>query len=403
MKSIFNKLIQILSIIMTTMMTKMTTNDPQYKFYQTLEDMIYDIQIQENQELLPAPPVEIEKISGTKDLLDYIQYIKDHSLFKYNLVYKYLLKAEEPIRELNNMIGMDNIKASIANQIIYYAKKLAQGNGNLDLDNKTVVYLNTAIYGAPGTGKTTIARIIGKLYRKLGVAINDKFIVGRRDNMIGKYLGQTAPTTMNVIKSAEGGVLFLDEVYQFGSNSSNQDSFAKEVVDTINQYITDHPGKVIFIVAGYRDQVKACFFSQNEGLERRFRWSYTIEKYNPYDLLQIFYKQAHELAYTIVAQQLLLPNTPEVSMTNDGKRKRFESSGIEFFTLHKDDFKYGGGDTETFLDKCIMIHEKRTILSNKDQGKINDVDIDLALKEYLEYIKDRTHKQHSAPPDGMYI
>lgn len=397
-------------------MSTSTSLAPAIKFYNTLEDMIYDADIAYDEAYmasLPPAPVKIEKINGTQDLLNFIGYVKEHSLYKQNMVYKYLVKAEEPIKELNNMIGMNKIKASIATQIIYYAKKLARGAGKLD--QNTVVYLNTAIYGSPGSGKTTIARIIGQLYHKLGVAQTDKFIVGRRDTMIGKYLGQTAPATRKVIESAEGGTLFLDEVYQFGSSADgNRDSYAKEVVDTINQYITDNPGKVIFIVAGYRDQVKSCFFAQNEGLERRFRWSYTIEGYSPHDLLQIFYKQAKESGYQIIANQMALPAVQvqvPVSDTTIVKKKRqlepvvklkvLDSPGIKFFTSYKAHFKYGGGDTETFLDKCKMINEKRTIADPHDEGKINDEDIDCGLEEYLEYVRDRTIVEHK-PPEGMY-
>lgn len=375
---------------------------PVLKLYSTLEEMLYDldeIASVEIDSVVPDPPVKIEKISNTTELLQFIDYLKKYNLFMRNKCYRYLIKAEEPIRTLDAMIGMTSIKATITTQIIYYAKKLGQGNGTLDF--KSVIHLNTAIYGNPGCGKTTVAQIIGEIYHKLGVVPTNKFIVGRRDNMIGKYLGQTAPMTRAVLNSAKGGTLFLDEVYQFGSAADgNRDSFAKEFVDTINQFITENPGKVVIIVAGYRDEVKSCFFSQNQGLERRFRWSYTIPEYNPLELLKILHKQAHDSHFEITAPMLTLPIHEESELVVSGKKRhrRIESTGERFFKEHHAMFKYGGGDTETFLDKCKMINEKRTIAEIHDEGKITDADILLGFEEYKKYVDDRKIAESSPPP-----
>lgn len=378
---------------------------PVLKLYSTLEDMLYDLDlaaIEIDASAIPAPPVKIEKISNTTELLQFIAYIKKFELFRFNKCYRYLIKAEAPLVTLDAMIGMTTIKSTIVTQVIYYAKKLGQGDGTLDF--KSVIHLNTAIYGSPGCGKTTVAQIIGEIYRCLGVVTTNKFIVGRRDNMIGKYLGQTAPLTRAVLESAKGGILFLDEVYQFGSSADgNRDSFAKELVDTINQYITDNPGKVVIIVAGYRDEVKSCFFSQNKGLERRFRWSYSIPDYGAQDLLRIFHKQAHDSRYTVIAPMLSLPDSHVDPPESAGKKRprAKESAGERFFKDNLLLFKYGGGDTETFLDKCKMVNEKRTIAETSDEGKITNEDILVGFAEYKKYVDDRAHAD-SAPPPGMY-
>jgi len=98
-----------------------------------------------------------------------------------------LVKAEAPLRRFDTMIGMYEIKKNIANHVLYYAKKLGQGNGELDMD--TSMQLNTVIYGTPGTGKTTVAQLIADIYYSMGVLKTNKIIFGRRDNMIGQYLG----------------------------------------------------------------------------------------------------------------------------------------------------------------------------------------------------------------------
>ena len=370
---------------------------PKVHIYETLEDMLYNTDSDSDIPELPAPPIKVEDIKGCQDLLIFIDYIKAYKAYRKNKTFKYLIKVEDPLRELNRMVGMCEIKRTIADQVLYYSKMLAKGRGKLE--GEVITKLNTAIYGDPGCGKTTIAHLIGKIYRKLGIVKNDKFIIGRRDNMIGKYLGQTAPKTRDTIKSASGGILFLDEVYQFGSaGSGNKDSYAKEVADTVNQYITENPGDVVFIVAGYRDQVKACWFAQNAGLERRFKWSYSIKAYGEKELLQIFYTQAKRLGYEIKADALALPTTsqsvvPEETTIKKNKRRRSIviplSAGEKFFKEHKQHFKYGGGDTETFLEKCIIINEKRTIVETWDEHKITDLDIEKGLVEYLKYTEDR--------------
>lgn len=371
---------------------------PEYCFYDNLEDLIYDKPpTQVPLDLLP-PPIKIEDISSTNELLTFVDYIKEHSLFTTNPTYKYLAKVEAPIRELDRMIGMSTIKANIANQVIYYAKKLGQGAGKLD--ESVVSFLNTAIYGAPGCGKTTIAHIIGKIYLKLGILTKDEVKIGNRSNMIAKYLGQTAIKTTEFLNQSRGCVVFLDEVYQLGSgrDDGNRDSFAKECIDTINQFITENPGEIVIIVAGYREQVKQCFFAQNAGLERRFRWSYTIEPYKPAELLDIFCHQAKLRKFQIVAPELAKWGKPlmrkgEPVLNKAGQPVYAKGPGVRFFEQYKDLFQFGGGDTETLLDKCIMINEKRTIAESQDEGKLNSVDIEKGMAQYKEYVKDRIGNQ----------
>lgn len=356
---------------------------PIFKTYSTLEDMLYDSDTDTEEHMaedVPDPPITIDKIQDTSELLIYIDYIKKYKLYSSNKNYKYIIKAEEPLKELNGITGMKKLKKSVIKQIIFYTKQLVKNNGTLSADQG--VYLNTGIYGPPGCGKTTVAKIIGQIYLKLGVVKTDKFIMGRRDNMIGRYLGQTAPKTREVLEQAKDGVLFLDEVYQFGSGKDgNRDSYAKEVVDTINQYITDNPGRIIIIVAGYRKEVKECFFAQNPGLERRFRWNYTIDPYNASELLEIFTNQATRTGYKL-AETAITP---------------------EFFVEHAKLFEYGGGDTETFLEKCKMAHEQRTTACPKEEGTITKEDINSGFAEYQEYVDDRGNDGDDLKYPHMYI
>lgn len=362
---------------------------PSYKFYDKLEDMLYDSDNEDfnaDMSKFPTPPIKIEDISSTKDLLTFIDYVNQHELQYKNKCFKYLVKAEAPLRLFDTMVGMYEIKKNIANHVLYYAKKLGQGNGKLDMD--TSMQLNTVIYGAPGTGKTTVAQLIADIYYSMGVLKTNKIVFGRRDNMIGQYLGQTAPKTRKFLESAAGGMVILDEMYQFGAaTDGNRDSYAKEFIDTLNQWMTDPEVKdrAPITAMGYRKQSLASFFAQNDGLVRRFKWSYTIETYGPHELWQIFLKQVKQHKFTVVAKSMV-----------------FKKTGVAFFAHHKEMFEFGGGDTETLLEKCKLINEKRTISAPHDEGKLNETDIEKGFEQYKSYVADRKGIKSNEPPLNFY-
>ena len=123
--------------------------------------------------------------------------------------------------------------------------------------------MHTVIYGPPGTGKTEVAKIIGRLFSKLGVLKKNVFKKVTRADLIAGYLGQTAIKTKEVVNSAIGGVLFIDEAYALG-NKEKRDIFAKECIDTFAHY--DNKDKLMVIIAGYEDELNKCFFEYNRVL-----------------------------------------------------------------------------------------------------------------------------------------
>ena len=171
-----------------------------------------------------------------------------------------------PLTKLNNMIGLNEIKKELFKVIIYFLQ-----NDHID------EYLHTVIYGPPGVGKTEFAKIYADIFVRLGILETEKFMEIKRDDLVAKYLGQTSHRTKEILEQGMGGVIFLDEAYSLG-NAEKRDSFAKESIDMINQYLSEKKNKFMFIVAGYEDELEDCFFSFNKGLKRRFSHYFKIDR-----------------------------------------------------------------------------------------------------------------------------
>ena len=221
-----------------------------------------------------------------ESLTDLIQLLDEYPMYEnveYNINLKPIHNIKEDLVLLNSMIGMQTLKKNILDQILYYAQNMHCIGGTVN------DYMHTVIYGPPGTGKTDVARLIGNIFSKLGVLSKGTFKKVTRSDLVAGFLGQTAIKTSEVIKDAEGGVLFIDEAYALG-NSEKRDSFAKECIDTLCEALSEKKGDLMVIVAGYPDELKSCFFDYNAGLESRFVWRFETSKYNSDELRSIFIK-----------------------------------------------------------------------------------------------------------------
>jgi SpoVK/Ycf46/Vps4 family AAA+-type ATPase len=146
--------------------------------------------------------------------------------------------------------------------------------------------------GNPGTGKTTVARLVAGIYRAVGVLPKGQLIETDRSGLVAGYVGQTALKTADVIKSALGGVLFVDEAYALAT-----DDFGNEAIDTLVKAMEDHRDELVVIVAGYTEEM-AIFISSNPGLESRFRTTIGFPDYSDDELIAIFKDMCSDADFT---------------------------------------------------------------------------------------------------------
>ena len=298
--------------------------------------------------------IEINNISDILNLIE--KYNLDPSI-KYNINMKILHDIKEPLQELNDMIGMKELKNNIVDQILYFVQELHK-NKCSDGD-----FMHTVIYGAPGTGKTEIAKIMGKIYSKIGILKKGTFKKVTRSDLIAGYLGQTALKTQDVIKEAIGGVLFIDEAYALG-NSEKRDSFSKECIDTLCEALSDNKENLMVIIAGYEKELKDCFFNYNDGLDSRFTWRFKTDDYTPEDLYNIFVKKVNDIGWEL------------------GENSKID---IEWFKRNKDYFKFYGRDIETILAKTKIAHSRRVFCKpEEEKRRIILKDLDKGFEIYLK-------------------
>lgn len=227
---------------------------------------------------------------------------------------------EQLLAELDALIGLENVKKSIHENITFLNfTKLRQEKGFID---SSKLALHSIFTGNPGTGKTTVVKMLGKIYQKMGLLSKGHVVEADRASLVGEYIGQTAPKTKKMIDSARGGILFIDEAYALARSDDDSKDFGREVIEILLKEMSDGPGDIAIIGAGYPKQIKN-FVDSNPGLKSRFTQYFHFDDYLPEEL--------HLIAkYTAVQKQISF--SPEADsylaeQLTEAYRKRDEHFG----------------------------------------------------------------------------
>ncbi|GAA4872046.1 AAA family ATPase [Serinicoccus chungangensis] len=226
--------------------------------------------------------------------------------------------VEELLAELDELIGLERVKAEIHRQVAVLKMDARRQEAGLKVATLT---RHLVFVGNPGTGKTTVARLVGGIYRALGLLSKGQLVEVDRSELVAGYLGQTAAKTAEVVGSAHGGVIFIDEAYSLGG-----DQYGKEAIDTLVKEMEDHRDDLVVIVAGYPDPM-ADFIATNPGLESRFRTIIDFADYTDDELAAILQHLAAQMDYDLSGPALtrfteILAATPRGPSFGNGRFAR---------------------------------------------------------------------------------
>lgn len=306
-----------------------------------------------------------DKIDTISDILNIIEKYNYTDTCEYNIDFRAIISIKEELTQLNNMIGMKDLKQNVLEQLLYFLQ-------NLHLSKNGGDYKHTVLYGPPGTGKTQIAKIIGKMYSKIGVLQKNIFIKATRQDLIAGYLGQTAIKTAKIIEDAKGGVLFIDEAYSLAANEK-EDSFSKECLDTLCEALSNYKDDLMVIIAGYEEDLDNTFFKVNKGLQSRFIWRFTMKPYTSEELYDIFLSIVNLSDWSLDLQ-------------SEDLKKWFDDN-------YKDFVNYGR-DMEQLFTYIKISHSKRIYGLSKDlRKKITIIDIINGYEMFISHRKSKDEKR----------
>ena len=246
---------------------------------------------------------------------------------------------QDLLDELNALVGLEKVKNKVQDLIVYQKVQKMRREKNLHSAKNT---LHLAFTGNPGTGKTTVARIIGRIYKRIGLLSKGHFVEVSRTDLIAGYQGQTALKVKKVIEQAKGGVLFIDEAYSITEND-HSDSYGRECLTELTKALEDYREDLVVIVAGYTEPPNK-FFESNPGLKSRFNTFIEFDDYSPDELDKILISMCKNNDYIL-----------------DEEAKVKIHLYFEQQTSAKDENFANGRLVRNLYDDLVMNHARRVI------------------------------------------
>lgn len=209
--------------------------------------------------------------------------------------------VEEILAELDKFTGLNTIKQAMRDFVDYL--EFTKERKKLGLKTQEGISLHTVFIGNPGTGKTTIARLLGKVFKVMGLLPSGHLVEVDRSALVGQYIGETAQKTEKIIADAMGGLLFIDEAYTLVKKGGSGQDFGQEAIDSLLKRMEDKGNEFAVIVAGYPQEMNS-FLESNPGMKSRFTHFFDFEDYTPDEMIDIFKQMAQKEDYTVTDEAI---------------------------------------------------------------------------------------------------